>query len=399
METQPEFSTLSRIVEMINSDLEMPTVLNEALEVIFVSTQADVCRLYLSEDSREGLRLRASRPVQPDQLGIVVVKTVAAPDGHSSNGSSPIIIESGASHDARFRMFQHLPEERCEAILSVPVLTRERLLGVIHVQHRESHSYPRATVMLVEMIAQLVGGALLGVQLQEMERRRQRELETLTQVTQAVVSSRYLDEILQLIVTVTAELMGSKICALMLLDEEKKELVIKSTQALSPAYRDKPPIKVGQSISGQAVLQRRPIAVKDVARDSRYMYPELARQEHLKSLLSVPMIVQDRTIGVINCYTSKEHRFTKEEIQVLSAIASQAATAIERTRLIEETVTAREALQARKAIEQAKGVLMSENGLSEQQAFRMLQQQSMEKRKSMREVAEAILLVRELKKG
>ena len=233
-------------------------------------------------------------------------------------------------------------------------------------------------------------------QLQRSLDQRHRELETLAQVSEAVVSEAYLDEILQLIVTVTAELMGSKICSLMLLDEAKQTLVIKATQALSPAYRHKPSIKVGQSVSGLVVKERRPISVLDVANDPRYMFPDIARREGVRSLLSVPMSMQDRVIGVLNCYTAHEHRFSNEDIRVLSTIANQAAVAIERTRLLEQARTLQQSLEARKLVEKAKGLLMETLHLSESEAFRLLQKQSMEKRKTMREIAEAILLGREL---
>ena len=224
-----------------------------------------------------------------------------------------------------------------------------------------------------------------------------RAVETLAQVSAAVVSEPYLDEILKLIVTVTAQLMRSKICALMLLDEAKQALVIKATQALSPVYRRKPPVAVGQSISGLVVKERRPITVFDVAKDSRYMFPEIARQEGLRSLLSVPMVTRDRMIGVLNCYTSQPHRFSDDEIRILSTIANQAAVAIERTRLLEETLAAKDALETRKVVDRAKGWLMAQLRVSEEEAFRVLQQQSMKQRKPMRQIAEALLLARELK--
>ena len=233
-------------------------------------------------------------------------------------------------------------------------------------------------------------------QLQEEVRQLRRKLQTLAQVSQAVSSERYLDEILQLIVTVTAELMGSKICSLMLLDEAKQVLVIKATQALSPAYRNKPPIKVGQSISGRAVKERQPISVLDVTQADGYMYPEIAAREGLKSLLSVPMMVKKRPAGVLNLYTATEHRFSEDEIRVLSTIANQAAVAIENTRLLEQSVALQKTLEDRKLVEKAKGVLMQQAHLSEVEAFRTLQKQSMEKRKTMREIAEAILLAHEL---
>ena len=228
-------------------------------------------------------------------------------------------------------------------------------------------------------------------------RRLQRELDTLARVSEAVVSERYLDEILQLIVTVTAQLMGSTICSLMLFDAAKQTLVIRATQALSPAYRNKPPIKVGQSVSGRAVTERRPIGVLDVTQDEGYMFRDLARREGLRSLLSVPMVMQERVIGVLNCYTTQEHLFSDEETRVLTTIANQAAVAIEHTRVLDRASALQQSLDDRKFIEQAKGILSEELRCSEAEAFRLLQTQSMEKRKTMREIAEAVVLARELR--
>ena len=233
-------------------------------------------------------------------------------------------------------------------------------------------------------------------QLYEAERRRRQELEVLAQVSEAVVSCRYLDEILHLIVTVTAELMGSTICSLMLLDEGRQELVIRATQSLSAAYRTKPPIKVGQSISGEVVRQRRAIAVADVTKDPRFMFPQIAKQERLRSLLSVPMITRGQVIGVLNCYTPHAHQFTSDEIRTLTTIANAAAAAIERTRLLDEAVAARNELAERKLVEKAKGVLMERARLSEREAFRLLQRESMAKRRSMKQIAEAILLAEDV---
>ena len=126
------------------------------------------------------------------------------------------------------------------------------------------------------------------------------------------------------------------------------------------------------------------------------MFPDVARQEGLRSLLSLPMITQDQVIGVLNCYTTRVHRFTQHEIRTLMSIANAAALAIERTRLSDEAVAARDELAERKLIEQAKGLLMERAGLTEREAFRRLQQESMAKRRSMRQIAEAVLLAQEL---
>ena len=126
------------------------------------------------------------------------------------------------------------------------------------------------------------------------------------------------------------------------------------------------------------------------------MYRELAQREGLCSLLCVPMMVREKAIGVINSYTSKVHVFTTEDVKLLQAIGNQAAIAIDHTTLLGKSFEMQEALQVRKLLERAKGYLMRSKKLSEEEAFKLIQRQSMDLRKSMREIAEAILLAGEI---
>ena len=223
-----------------------------------------------------------------------------------------------------------------------------------------------------------------------------RGFDLLYEVSRAITSNRYVEEILLLVVGMTADLMGSKICSLMLLNEEKQELVIKATQSLSERYRTKPPIKVGESVVGRVVEQKMPIIIRDVTRESGYKYPEIAKMEGLRSLISVPMMIKNRVIGVLNCYTTMEHEFGEEEIQLLAGVANQAAVAIENTDLLAEKIVAVEALETRKRVERAKGILMKRHAVNEAEAYRMLQKQSMDKGHSLKEIAEAIIVSEEI---
>jgi len=199
------------------------------------------------------------------------------------------------------------------------------------------------------------------------------------------------------VVNVTAEIMHSKICSLMLLDPEKKELVIRATQSISEAYNKKPNIKLGEGIAGEVAESKKPICVLDVREDIRYVNRDIAKKEGLCSLASVPLAVKGRVIGVLNCYTSQKHKFTKSELDVLTALANQTAVAIENAELDLRARTAEEALTTRKLIERAKDILALEANILPSQAYRLIQKQSMDSRKSMREIAEAIILAKEIK--
>ncbi len=225
-----------------------------------------------------------------------------------------------------------------------------------------------------------------------------KQLEAISKVSRTITSNLYLEDILKLIVTVTAEVMNSKICSLMLIDEKTKELVLKATQSMSEAYNKKPNFKIGEGIAGKVALENKPMAVYDLSKEPEYRSKALAAKEGLKSLLSVPLAVKGNVIGVLNNYTSYPHKFTKTEIEVMTTVSNQAAIVIENAGLMVKTRVVQEELETRKTVERAKGILMREQGLSEEEAFRKIQKQSMDLRKSMREIAEAIILIENMRK-
>jgi signal transduction protein with GAF and PtsI domain len=223
-------------------------------------------------------------------------------------------------------------------------------------------------------------------------------INALSKISRAISSDLYLEDILKLIVTVTAEVMNSRICTLMLLDEKKENLVIRATQSISEEYIHKNPLKKGEGVVWRVIKENKAMAVSDVLKEPGYKYKHIAEKEELVSLLCVPLAVKNRVIGVLNCYTSKPHRFSKTEISVLTSVANQAAIAIENTELMVRTRVIQEELETRKVVERAKGILMKEEGLTEEDAFRRIQKYSMDRRKAMKEVAEAIVMMHDMKK-
>ena len=225
----------------------------------------------------------------------------------------------------------------------------------------------------------------------------EKKLKALSQISYAVTSQRYTEDILKLIVTLTAEAMGFKICSLMLLDPDNGELSIKATQSVSKKYLKKPPLKLGEGIAGRVVKDSKPIISKDVRKDHRYINREIARAEGLCSLLALPLKVKCSVIGVLNFYTSKKHKFTSSEINILESIANQAAIDIDNWRLMLETQVMKDELETRKKVEKAKGILMREEHMDENSAYNLMRKYSMKTRKPMKEIAESIIVSYEVK--
>ncbi|MGH7233226.1 MAG: GAF domain-containing protein [Nitrospiraceae bacterium] len=391
-----EVDALHRISESISSTLDLETVLTHIVDMVVEVTKAEACLLYLLSETREELILRASKNPHPKLIGRITIGLGEGITGWVAREQTRVVISSNASDDPRFKFFHNLPEDRYQAFVSVPIMAKKEVVGVINVQHKRPRRYRPDELALLSTIANQVGGAIENARLYNEMKRKAVQLETLSQVSETVVSNRLIEDVMHLMVTMTAQMMGSKICSIMLLDHQAGELRIVATQSLSEQYRLKPNLKVGQSISGRAVQERRPIIVADVTHDRTYMYPEMAKKEGLCSLLSVPMMVRDKAVGVINSYTSQPHAFTGEEVKLMQAIGNQAAIAIDHATLMEKSFEMQEALAVRKTVERAKGYLMRSRKLTEEEAFRLIQRQSMGLRKSMREIAEAILLAGEI---
>lgn len=241
----------------------------------------------------------------------------------------------------------------------------------------------------------LEGNLAKETQSHEIQETYDKSIEALTLISKAITSDQYLEDILRLIVMVTAEVMNSSVCSLWLLDDKEGVMRLRATQSIDSEYLKDRVLKAGEGVVGKVVGENRPYIVSNVLTDPYYKEKELAKRMGLVSMLSVPMRVKERVIGVINCYTSHPHSFSDMQMNVLTTVANQAAVAIEKTELMVQTKVIQEELERRKIIERAKDLLMARLNLPGEEAYRWLQKRSMNTRKSMREVAEAVILTME----
>ena len=158
-------------------------------------------------------------------------------------------------------------------------------------------------------------------------------LGALGEVAKVIATSPYLEEILQLLVNLTAQQFRYRVVTVRLLDESRGELVLRATQAPAKAYQRKRAIKLGESIAGRAIAENRPIIVRDVQIEDDYIGHDLAVEQGLRSMVCVPLTLQEKPVGVISCYTSEVRDFSSNEIEALELLAKQAAVSIEHAKL------------------------------------------------------------------
>jgi signal transduction protein with GAF and PtsI domain len=226
-----------------------------------------------------------------------------------------------------------------------------------------------------------------------------RYIKALSDISEAIASDKYLEDILKLIVIVTAKVTGVEICSLWLIEEDEKgkRARLKATQAIDPVYVKDRVLNLNEGVVGFIASTNKPLMVEDVLKEPRFKEKEMAKKLGLVSMLGVPLHVrEDKVIGVLDCFTVKPYEFSETEVNLITAVANQAAVAIENTQLMVKTKVIEEELEKRKLIERAKEVLMAKKGLSGEKAFRWIQKKSMDTRKSMREIAEAIMISQDI---
>jgi signal transduction histidine kinase len=166
---------------------------------------------------------------------------------------------------------------------------------------------------------------------QSLERAYQ-QTQSLYDIAKAVTSTLNFTEVLNTIVQSATKEMKAKGCSIRLLDEERRHLRLSAAYGLSEEYLAKGPVDLEKSLVDREALLGKAVALLDITKDSGLQYPEEAAKEGIRSVLRVPLSVRGKPIGVLRLYTAEIHRFTDEEIDFLTTLASQAAVAIENAR-------------------------------------------------------------------
>jgi len=224
-------------------------------------------------------------------------------------------------------------------------------------------------------------------------------IKALMEISQAITSDQYIEDILRLIVMVTAKVTDVEICSLWLIQEKKNKKIIrlKATQSIDHNYVKDRTLNMDEGVVGYVATNKRYLIIKDVLKEPIFKEKEMAKKVGLVSMLGIPMKVRnEEIIGVLNCFTAKPHDFSETEVNLITTVANQAAIAIYNTKLIVDAKVIQEELESRKLLERAKEVLIKRRKMSVDDAFRWIQKRSMDSRKSMREISESILLSEEL---
>jgi two-component sensor histidine kinase/putative methionine-R-sulfoxide reductase with GAF domain len=211
---------LTETIEAVNSTLDLQEVLSQVATNVASALEADACFVYLYDERADELILRATHGTRIDEL----TRRPRMRPGEGITGSAaasraPVMLESQAHLDPRFKHFPNLPEDEYESILAVPIVTRDGTLeGALNVRTREPRSFVDDEVDLLLAIAAQVAQSIEHAKLYAEAQRRVHELEALARISEAVSNSLYLEESLEAIVKTTMDALHATGAALVLDD-------------------------------------------------------------------------------------------------------------------------------------------------------------------------------------
>ncbi|MDZ4743337.1 MAG: GAF domain-containing protein [Verrucomicrobiota bacterium] len=330
---------LNKISSIASSSLEPPKLLRKLLETAVKATHATSGSIMLVDPNSSLLETEVSinLPKKTQQLKLrpgegIIGWTVA-------HGKTLRIDD--ITKDPRY-----IPaKSSIRSELSVPLIIKGVVIGVLNCNSVKPSAFSDEDQSLLETIATNTSKILYNAWIFKQGQDNSRKLEILFTIAQTIVSAVNLDEVLGLMAEQATRLLNTPLCSIMLLDENKTELVLKASYGASHSYARKANLKVKESLIGVVVRRQQPLAILDVRVSQRYHHLELAKKEGLVSLLSVPLTYRNETIGAINVYTRHLHRFSNEEIRLLSALASFSAIAIDKARMYEKIVNVEEQLR------------------------------------------------------
>ena len=226
----------------------------------------------------------------------------------------------------------------------------------------------------------------------------------LHRISNIVSSQRSLDEMLGEIVGLTAQVTECDACLVYLLERESDEVVLRASQVPHAAALGNLRMQVGEGVTGWVAERKSVVALaSNAGADTRFKRFQGLIEDTYEAFLSVPLVSGGDVIGVINVHHREPHPHTSDEIALLTFVGEQMGSAVSRSllvdanaRLREETLEMKRQLETRKVVERAKGILQQRYGLTEEDAYLRLRNESRRLRRPMKDLADAIILAEDL---
>ena len=316
---------LVELADALNTTLELDTLLERVAELVRRVLPYEHFAILLLNEKAQELRIRFQIGHSPE------TKRIRPKVGQGVTGRAVLQREAVLVNDVREEnnYLNVNPEVKSE--LAVPLIAKNRVIGVIDIQAREIGYFKAEHKRLLTLVASRIAVAVENARLYTRVFRQAQTLEILNEISRELTSILNLDQLLKRIGELLSRVIDFQMFSILLLDKTSTTLEHRFSLRFNENVQLKHDIPLGRGLVGASALEKATILVPDVTKDSRYINvnPET------RSELCVPLIYKNQLIGVLDLEHTRRGYFTEDHIRTIQTLAAQIAVAIENARLYE----------------------------------------------------------------
>jgi signal transduction histidine kinase len=324
---------LQALTDAALAHLDLDELLAALLDRTREMLSVDTCAILLLDRSRGQLVPRAAVGLEEEVERGVTIPLGRGFAGRVAAGRRPVILDDVDHADVLNPL---LHEKGVKSMLGVPLIVDASVVGVLHVGSLTPRTFTEEDADLLQLAGDRAAIAIEHARLYESERSARKRLEQVQAVTDVALAHLELDPLLDVLLPRIREILGSDTCAVLLLDDSKKELIARAAAGLEEEVEQGVRIPMGRGFAGRVAQDQRPVILDDV--DHADVLNPILREKGIKSMLGVPLIVRGETLGVLHVGTLTPRKFTAEDTELLQLVAYRVALAVERALLHQEVL-------------------------------------------------------------
>ena len=332
----PDAERLRRLQALTDAalgHLHLEELLAALLERTRDMLETDTCATLLLDEERGELVARAAVGIEEEVEQGVRIPLGRGFAGRVAAEGRPVVLDDVDHADV---LNPILREKGIKSMLGVPLRVHGQVIGVVHVGTLTPRKFVKEDIELLQLAADRMSIAISHAHAFEAERSARQRMESVQAITDAALAHLELTELLGVLLPRIREILDADTCATLLLDEESGELVARAAVGIEEEVEQGVRIPLGGGFAGRVAAGGRPVILDDV--DHAHVLNPILREKGIKSLLGVPLVVQDGVIGVLHVGTLTPRKFGKDDVELLQLVAERVAIAIERARLHERVL-------------------------------------------------------------
>jgi len=318
---------LLEVADVVNTTLDLETTLQRVAELVRKVINYEIFAILLLNEPRQELYVRFHVGYPPKVAERVRVKVGHGITGRAAQTRQTVLVPDVTQEEAYIEALPNVCSE-----LAIPLIVKNRVIGVIDIEAREKGYFTEEHKRLLTLIASRMAVGIENARLHTRITRQARTLLLLNEIARELTSILNLDELLKRIAELLKRLIDYQMFSILLVDQTGEKLQHRFSQRFEERLHLKHDIPLGRGVVGYSAHAKEAVLVPDVSQSAMY----IATNPETRSELAVPLIYQEKVIGVLDLEHTRRGYFTDDHKRTLITLAAQLAIAIENARLYEE---------------------------------------------------------------